>query len=87
MRQGGKQVGDHRNDEAIVELTRVPTQIEANAIIAELAGKKIKAMSGSDDAGGWRPQLTYTNGVRVLVFEDDLEAAQRVLRDLSLPEQ
>jgi hypothetical protein len=75
---------DHHDHEAIVELTRLAGPVEVSALIAELQAKGIKAISSSDDLGGIRPNLTFVHGYRVLVFENDVERAQRVLHDLDL---
>ena len=70
---------DHRDHEAIVELTRVAGPVEVAALLAALEANGIKAMTSTDD-GGMRPSVTYVEGSRVLVFEGDLERARRVLR-------
>jgi hypothetical protein len=75
---------EHRDDEAIVELARVPGPVEVGALLAELKAKGIKAMSSADDVAGLRPSMAYIQGYRVLVFERDLERARRVLRALDL---
>jgi len=73
---------DHRDDESIVELTRVPGIVEAEAFIAELKGQGIKAALNQNDLGGMRPNISYSQGVSIYVFEGDVPAAARVGRDL-----
>ena len=75
---------DHHDHERIVELTRVPSVVAAQGILAELRGQGITAMTGTDDVGGQRPSLTFAQGYRVLVFDNDLELAKQVLTDLGL---
>jgi hypothetical protein len=75
---------DHHDHEAIVELARLAEPIEANELVAELEAKGIKATISTDDSSGMRPNLGFAQGCGVLVFENDLQAAQQVLRDLGL---
>jgi hypothetical protein len=75
---------DHHDDEAIVELACLRGPVEVGALVAELDAKGITAISSTDDSFGMRPYLTYVNGYRVLVFENDLERARAVLRALDL---
>jgi hypothetical protein len=75
---------DHHDHEAIVELARLAGPVEVSALIAELEAKGIKAISSTDDGSGMRPNLRYVQGYRVLVFENDLDPARRVLRALDL---
>ena len=75
---------DHHDHERIVELLRVPSIVEAQAILAQLHGQGIKAMTSTDDVGGQRPSLTFAQGYSVLVFEHDLERAKQLLKDLGL---
>ena len=72
----------HRNDESIVELTRVAGIVEAEAFLAELKGQGIQATFNENDLGGMRPNISYSQGVSIYVFESDVEAALRVGRDL-----
>ena len=67
-----------RPEGSIVELTTVESFVEAEALIGALEDAGIKAIRGSDDAGGWLPNLAASEGYRVLVFDDDLEAARRI---------
>jgi hypothetical protein len=75
---------DHHDHERIVELLCVPSIVEAQAILAQLHGQGIKAMTSTDDVGGQRPSLTFAQGYSVLVFEHDLERAKQLLTDLGL---
>lgn len=65
-----------------MELTRVPGIVEAEAFIAELKGQGIKASLNQNDLGGMRPNISYSQGVSIYVFEGDVPAATRVGRDL-----
>ena len=71
-----------RPEGTIVELTTVESFVEAEALIAALEAADIKAVRGTDEAGGWLPNLAASDGYRVLVFDDDLEAARRIADDL-----
>lgn len=71
--------GTEPYDGRIVELTRLPTRFEADIIIAKLHAAGVRVVMGPDDAGGWYPHLAVAQGHRVLVAEDDLDAANDVL--------
>jgi hypothetical protein len=75
---------DHHDHEAIVELASLASPVEVSALVAELDARGIRAIRSTDDGYGMRPYLTYAHGCRVLVFENDLERARRVLRALDL---
>lgn len=62
----------------IVELTVVHTRSEAEMIVSRLRAEGVRATASSDDAGGWGPNIGI-EGVRVLVREDDLDAARGLL--------
>ena len=74
---------DHRDHEKIVELVRVPTRFEADALVAALESRGIKASAIHSDASGWAPQLGVWSGHRVMVFEHDVETARAILADQS----
>jgi len=71
-----------RPEGSIVELTTVDSYVEAEALITALDDAEIKAIRGTDEAGGWLPNLAASEGYRVLVFEDDLEAARAIAEQL-----
>ncbi|MCA1823172.1 MAG: putative signal transducing protein [Mycobacteriales bacterium] len=70
-------------DESLVAATRVSSRAEAQLVRGALEAAGIRAMVSSDDAASWEPQLALTNGVRVLVFEGDLDAARAVLDEVA----
>ena len=72
---------DHRANEQIVELTRVPTRFEADTLVAALESRGIKASAIHSDASGWAPQYGVWVGHRVMVFENDLETARAILAE------
>jgi len=85
MPHGHHDSGDlHRNDEAIVELGRLPGIVEAEALMAELKGQGIRSSLNQNDLGGMRPHLGYVQGVSVYVFENDAEVARRIARDVGI---
>lgn len=47
-----------------------------------LESEGVAAMVEADDAGGMRPHLAYTGGVRLLVRAEDESRARTILRDL-----
>ena len=62
----------------VVELVVVHTRSEAEMLVSMLRAEGLRAMASADDAGGWGPNVGI-EGVRVLVLEDDLEAARDVV--------
>lgn len=54
------------------------TRPEAEMLVSMLKAEGLRAMASADDAGGWGPNVGI-EGVRVLVLEDDLEVARRLL--------
>ena len=72
---------DHRDNEQIVELVRVPTGFEADTLVAALESRGIKASAIHSDASGWAPHYGVWSGHRVMVFENDLETAAAILAE------
>jgi len=70
---------DHHDHEAIVELTRVPTRAEADVLLAKLHANDIAAMAGYGDSGGWLPYLGNSQGHAVMVFENDVDRARKLI--------
>ena len=68
-----------RPDGRIVEAANFGTRIEADAAIALLEANGIQASGKYGDAGGWMPHIALVDGFRVLVFDDDLDAAKDLL--------
>jgi hypothetical protein len=70
---------DHRDNEQIVELMRLPSRFAADVVVAALDARGIKAAAVHSDAGGWAPHLSAYVGHRVMVFENDVETARALL--------
>jgi hypothetical protein len=62
-----------------VELHRYTHRFEADVITARLLDAGLRAVTLGDDVGGWYPHLGASAGYRVMVAEDELDAAQRIL--------
>ena len=71
--------GEPKSDGKIVELVNLPSRFEADAVIAMLRTNGIQAMGNYGDADGWMPNMGLLDGFRVSVFDDDLDAARRLL--------
>jgi Putative prokaryotic signal transducing protein len=71
----------------IVEAANLPTRFQADAALALLQTNGIEAMAKYGDAEGWAPFFAMIDGFRVMVFDDDLDAARALLEssDLFLP--
>jgi len=69
----------HRNNEKIVELGSMTTRFAADAVVAQLEAEGITASVASDDAGGWQPGLGFSEGYRVMVFENDVARARAIV--------
>jgi hypothetical protein len=63
----------------IVEAANFGTRMEAESAIALLEENGIQASGKFGDAGGWLPHIALVDGFRVLVFDDDLDAAKDLL--------
>jgi len=75
----------HRLDQKIVEAYRATDASEAQLIINALEEQGIRArMAGSNSAGGYAEVVGWHASPQVLVFEDDLEAARRIIAEASL---
>jgi hypothetical protein len=68
-----------RPDGKIVEAANFGSRMEADTAIAMLEANGIQASGKYGDAGGWLPHIALVDGFRVLVFDDDLEAAKALL--------
>ncbi|MGQ0803833.1 MAG: putative signal transducing protein [Actinomycetota bacterium] len=68
-----------RPDGEIVELVNLPTRLEADMVLELLDANGIRAMAKYGDADGWAPHFSLIDGFRVCVFDDDLDAARRLL--------
>jgi len=65
--------------EGTVEIAIFTTEIEARADEARLQAAGIEAFVDSDDCGGMRPELAYSNGVRLYVPVADRQRASELL--------
>lgn len=54
-------------------------RFEAEAAQARLAAAGIDALVTADDAGGWQPGQPFIRGVRLLVKNEDLAVATRII--------
>jgi hypothetical protein len=68
-----------RPDGKIVQAANFGTRMEADAAIALLMANGIQASGKYGDSGGWLPHVALIDGFRVLVFDDELDAAQALL--------
>lgn len=55
------------------------SRIKADFIKVYLEDAGIEAIIQADDAGGVLPQLSFSNGVKILVPEEDLEDAKKII--------
>jgi hypothetical protein len=55
--------------------------LEAQVARTKLESEGIPAFVSSDDCGGTEPFLQLTNGVRLMVNDEDIEQSQRILAD------
>ncbi len=62
-----------------MEVANFGSRTEADATIALLEANGIQASGKYGDAGGWMPPVALVDGFRVVVFDDDLEAAKVLL--------
>lgn len=54
---------------------------EAEIAKGLLESRGIEVILSADDAGGMQPQLTFTRGVRLIVKEEEAEAALKILEE------
>ncbi|MCG6156083.1 putative signal transducing protein [Rubinisphaera margarita] len=72
----------HRLDQRIVEAYRATDASEAQLIINALEAQGIRAhMAGSNTAGGYAEVVGWHASPQVLVFENDVEAARKIIAD------
>ena len=62
-------------------VARVPSLVEAQLIVGMLQSNGINAAVSPDDAGGFDPQLRVTQGVRVLVADEDEARARQLIAE------
>lgn len=63
----------------IVEVANFPSRFEADSALALLEANGIEAMARYGDAEGWAPNLGLLDGYRVMVFDEDLDAAKALI--------
>lgn len=68
----------------IVEVANLPSRFEADAVLALLESNGIEAMAKYGDAEGWAPFFATIDGFRVMVFDDDLDAARTLIEESDL---
>jgi hypothetical protein len=68
-----------RPDGKIVEAGNYGSRMEADAAIALLQANGIQASGKYGDSGGWLPHIALVDGFRVVVFDDELDAAKALL--------
>ncbi len=55
------------------------SEVEAEVSKARLEASGIEAFVAKDDAGGMRPHLQLSQGVRLLVSQEDVDVAREIL--------
>ena len=68
-------------------LETVSSRAEAEMLKSFLEDQGIQAVISGDDAGGMRPELAMTLGIKVLIHGDNLESAKKLLKELEEAEQ
>jgi len=63
------------------EVAQASSTIEAQLIVGMLEANGIRARMSADDAGGLEPQWQLTEGVRVFVAPEDVEAARSLVAE------
>lgn len=65
--------------ENLKPVRKFATEAEAHIARAKLESEGIKAVVLTDDAGGMLPQFQMVEGVRLMVREESLDAAKKIL--------
>ncbi len=63
----------------LIALATFNSHLDAELARSALEAAGIDSMTAADDAGGQRPHMSFSQGVVVLVREEDAEAARDVL--------
>lgn len=71
--------GRSDDGDKVTELTVLHSRSEAELLVAMLRAEGLRVMVSADDGGGWGPNVGI-EGVRIMVLEDDLDAAGAALR-------
>jgi hypothetical protein len=77
----------HRNNEKIVALMALQSQVEADALVTELKANGIEASLGGEANAAYGAAFLHADGIPILIFEGDLDAATQVARDLGLVQE
>jgi hypothetical protein len=67
------------NDENSAVAKTFPNEFEAERAKGILKENGIESFVQRDDAGGMEPPLQLTEGVKLIVLEDDLQKAKEIL--------
>jgi hypothetical protein len=67
------------NDENSVVAKTFPNEFEAERAKGILEENGIESFVQRDDAGGMEPPLQLTEGVKLIVLEEDLQRAKEIL--------
>jgi len=70
---------------ALVAIRTFVTAIDAELAQSALEAAGIESLMRTDDCGGLRPHMQMSEGVELLVREEDAEEAARVLSTASAP--
>jgi hypothetical protein len=70
---------------SLIPIAAFGSHIEADLARSALEAAGIEAMVAADDAGGQRPHMAFSQGVVVMVREDDAVAAREVLGVVAEP--
>ena len=54
-------------------------RLEAEIARGNLEANGIDSIVSADDGGGWRPELAFTQGVRLLIKKENEERALQIL--------
>ena len=72
---------EHHNEDEIVLLKTFINEFLAELAKAKLEDAGIDCYLSRDDAGAVDPNLLFTQGLRLLVFNKDVELAEEILKD------
>jgi Putative prokaryotic signal transducing protein len=67
------------SDAELVVVRIFSDRMEASLAQSALEAAGIQSLMRPDDVGGLRPHMSYTLGVEILVFEEDVAAARDIL--------
>jgi hypothetical protein len=73
------------SDAQFVVVSSFNDRFEAELAQSALEAAGIESMVRSDDAGGMRPAMAFSNGAELIVHREDAERAAEILRTPSTP--